>query len=128
MIRSETLIELKFIIVIIVVIIIIVIIIIIIISSSSTQFELFELILLLRLYKGLPVEQFEAAVSQSTVPFPLLKLCSRSERVPRAKRTAAQGSGAWQRRGRQRRRGGPERNPDDVPLHVYIYIYTHMYM
>ena len=36
------------------------------------QFELFELVLLLKLDKQLPVEQFEAAVSQSAVPSPLL--------------------------------------------------------
>ena len=36
------------------------------------QFEFFELILLLKLGKQLPVQQFEAAVSQSTVPSPLL--------------------------------------------------------
>ena len=34
------------------------------------QFELFELILLFNFDKQLPAEQFEAAVSQSTVPFP----------------------------------------------------------
>ena len=32
------------------------------------QFEFFELILLLKLDKQFPVEQFEATVSQSTVP------------------------------------------------------------
>ena len=32
------------------------------------QFELFELILLLKLDRRLPIEQFEATVSQSTVP------------------------------------------------------------
>ena len=36
------------------------------------QFELLELILLLKFDKQLPVERFEAAVSQSTVPSPLL--------------------------------------------------------
>ena len=34
------------------------------------QFELFELVLLLKLDKRLPVEQFEATVSQSTAPSP----------------------------------------------------------
>ena len=38
--------------------------------AQSFQFELFELILLLKLDKRLPVEQFEATVSQSTVPCP----------------------------------------------------------
>ena len=37
------------------------------------QIELFELILLLKLYKQLPVEQFEATASQSTVPSTLLE-------------------------------------------------------
>ena len=36
------------------------------------QFELFELILLLKLGKQLPVEHFDATVSQSTVPSPPL--------------------------------------------------------
>ena len=35
-----------------------------------SQFELFEFILLLKLDKQLPVEQFEATVSQSAVPSP----------------------------------------------------------
>ena len=34
------------------------------------QFELFQLILSLKLYKRLPVQRFEATVSQSTVPSP----------------------------------------------------------
>ena len=37
-----------------------------------SQFELFARILLLKLGKQLPVEQFEAAVSRSTVPSPTL--------------------------------------------------------
>ena len=37
------------------------------------EFELFELILLLKFDKQIPVERFEAKVSQSTVPFPLLQ-------------------------------------------------------
>ena len=37
------------------------------------QFEFFELILLLRLDKRFPVEQFEATVSQSTAPSPPLR-------------------------------------------------------
>ena len=37
-----------------------------------SQFELFELILLLKEDKRFPVEQFEATVSQSTVPSPPL--------------------------------------------------------
>ena len=40
--------------------------------APITRFELFELILLLTLDKQLPVEQFEATESQSTVPSPLL--------------------------------------------------------
>ena len=35
------------------------------------QFELFELVLLLKLDKQLPAEQFKATASQSTVPSPL---------------------------------------------------------
>ena len=42
--------------------------------AQISQFELFELILLLKLDKQFPVEQFEAAGSQSTVPFPPLKI------------------------------------------------------
>ena len=49
MMRLETLIELKF-----------------------DQFELFELVPLLKLDKQFPIEQFEATVSQPTVPSPLL--------------------------------------------------------
>ena len=40
------------------------------------RFGVFELILLLKLDKQLPVERFEATVSQSTVPSPLLALDS----------------------------------------------------
>ena len=43
------------------------------IRAQISQFELFELILLLKLDKQFPVEQFEAAMSQSTVPSPPLK-------------------------------------------------------
>ena len=38
--------------------------------AQSYQFELFELILLLKLDRRLPVERFEATASQSTVPSP----------------------------------------------------------
>ena len=38
--------------------------------AQISQFELFELILLLKLDKHFPVEQFEATVSQSPVPSP----------------------------------------------------------
>ena len=38
--------------------------------TQMSQFELFELTLLLKLDEQLPVEQFEPTVSQSTVPFP----------------------------------------------------------
>ena len=40
--------------------------------AQISQFELFELILLLKLDNRFPVEQFEATVSQSTVPSPPL--------------------------------------------------------
>ena len=40
--------------------------------AQISQFELFELILLSKLDRQLPVEQFEATVSQSTVPSPPL--------------------------------------------------------
>ena len=40
--------------------------------ARISQLELFELILLLKLDKQFPVEQFEATVSQSTVPSPPL--------------------------------------------------------
>ena len=39
--------------------------------AQITQFELLELILLVKLDIRLPVEQFEATVSESTVPCPL---------------------------------------------------------
>ena len=42
--------------------------------TRFSQFEPFELILLLKLDKRFPVEQFEATVSQSTVPSPLLMM------------------------------------------------------
>ena len=45
--------------------------------AQISQLELFELILLLKLDKQFPVVQFEARVSQSTVPSPLLSLCRR---------------------------------------------------
>ena len=40
--------------------------------ARISGFELFELALLLKLDNWFPVEQFEAAVSQSTVPYPPL--------------------------------------------------------
>ena len=40
--------------------------------AQISQFELFERILLLKLDKQCPVEQFEVMVSQSTVPSPPL--------------------------------------------------------
>ena len=48
------------------------------------KFELFELILLLNLDKQFPFEQFEATVSQSTAPSPLLlsSQTSRCEESP----------------------------------------------
>ena len=39
--------------------------------AQICQFELFELVLLLKFDKQFPAEQFEATVSQSTVPSPL---------------------------------------------------------
>ena len=42
--------------------------------AQICQFELFELILLLKLDKQFPVEQFEANISQSTVPSPPLRM------------------------------------------------------
>ena len=42
--------------------------------AQNYKFEFFELILLLKLDEQLPVKQFEAAVSQSTVPSPPLSL------------------------------------------------------
>ena len=42
--------------------------------AQSSQFELFELILLLKVDKQITVEQFEATVSQSAVPSPLLEV------------------------------------------------------
>ena len=40
--------------------------------AQVSRFELFELILLVKIDKQFPVEQFEATVSQSSVPPPLL--------------------------------------------------------
>ena len=45
--------------------------------ARIVRFELFELVLLLKLDKQFPVEQFEATVSQSTVPSPLLSISVR---------------------------------------------------
>ena len=42
------------------------------VRAQISQFELFELILLLKLDKQLHLEQFEPTVAQSTVPSPLL--------------------------------------------------------
>ena len=57
--------------------------------AQIVQFELFELILLLRLDKQFSIEQFEPTVSQSTVPPPLTPLRrwedSIDEALPRAK-------------------------------------------
>ena len=41
--------------------------------AQISKFEFFELVLFLKLNKGFPVEQFEATVSQSTVPSPPLR-------------------------------------------------------
>ena len=46
--------------------------------AQISQFEPFELILLLKFNKQFPVEQFEATVSQSTVPSPPLDYCANS--------------------------------------------------
>ena len=45
--------------------------------AQISQFELFELILLSKLYKQFPVEQFEATVSRSTAPLPPLNTGAR---------------------------------------------------
>ena len=45
--------------------------------AQISQFELFELVLLLKFGKKFPVEQFEATVSQSTVPSPPLRMWAR---------------------------------------------------
>ena len=47
--------------------------------AQISQFELFELVLLFNLDKLLPVERFEATVSQSRVPSPLLALVNRED-------------------------------------------------
>ena len=49
--------------------------------AQISQFELFELMLFLKLDKQLPVERFEARVSQSTVPSPHLRGAGRSPGV-----------------------------------------------
>ena len=49
--------------------------------TQISQFELFEHILVLKLDKRFPVEQFEAAVSQSTVPSPPLAFSTKILRV-----------------------------------------------
>ena len=51
-------------------------------GAQISQFEFFELILLLKLDKQLPVEQIEATVSQSTVPSPLLLNVTKYGRMP----------------------------------------------
>ena len=57
--------------------------------AQISQFDLFELILLLKLDKQLPVEQFKATVSQSSVPSlplkrePASQLCEASDRGAR---------------------------------------------
>ena len=45
------------------------------------QFELFKLILLVKLDKQFPVEQFDATVSQSTVPSPLFITSAKSMKI-----------------------------------------------
>ena len=48
--------------------------------AQISQFELFELVLLLKLDKQFTVEQFEATVSQSTGPSPPLRLAASARR------------------------------------------------
>ena len=48
--------------------------------AQMVWFELFEIILLVKLYKQLLVEQFEATVSRSAVPSP--SSCNRKRRCP----------------------------------------------
>ena len=51
--------------------------------AQLAQFDLFELVLLLKSDKQLPVEQFEAAVAQSTVPSPpLMQIAARLVALP----------------------------------------------
>ena len=76
-------------------------------SSSKSWFELFELILLLNLDKQLPVERFEAAVPQSTVPSPPLR-AARRQHQPRPPATIGAPGGEW--------------------CYIYIYIYTYTYI
>ena len=61
--------------------------------TNIYNFELFELLLLLKLDKQFPVEQFEAAVSQSTVPSPPSYLGS-PHRDPSESRSRSQGGSA----------------------------------
>ena len=55
--------------------------------AQISQFELFELILLLKLDKQFPIEQFEPTVSQSTVPSPPLRSGRRCGSTPQARTT-----------------------------------------
>ena len=51
------------------------------IELKIVNFELFEFILLLELDKQFPVEQSEATVSQSTVPFPPVRCIIPSQAI-----------------------------------------------
>ena len=58
--------------------------------AQIVQFELFELILLLKLYKGFSIEQFEPTVSQPQQHPPLSRSTARSRaRQPRASGTSS---------------------------------------
>ena len=78
-------------------------------NPQIVRFELFELILLFKLDKQLPVEQFEATVSQSRVPAP---------------------PPFYRRRGRWWRCSSPSatsRSQKQVYVYIYIYIYIYTY-
>ena len=80
------------------------------------QFELFELILSLKLDKRLPVEQFEATVSQSTVPSPLLvRKVNPTCRARRLKRTNIRVDIIMIEHGL------------NMCIYIYIYLYIHTF-
>ena len=74
-------------------------------EAQIYQFELFELLPLLKLDKQLPVEQFEATASQSTVTSPLLNLVflarlTNAQRVASSRQSAQLPNVAFTRRGK----------------------------
>ena len=74
--------------------------------AQVSQFEPFELILLFKIGKKFPVEQFEATASQSTVPPPSYAGGNHRDREPRVLHSLPGGS-----RKEQRVRGVGPRNP-----------------